>query len=114
MIQGAVIRVIGVVLGLFVIFSVVSPVAGGLNELYLYSIASCNFGDDKNQERALKFIGPFDNASDAVPDDTLDWETATNVVTLKADGTQQTNGTCLLYTSPSPRDRQKSRMPSSA
>ena len=23
-------------------------------------------------------------------------------------------GTCLLYTSPSPRDRQKSRMPSSA
>jgi fatty acid-binding protein DegV len=28
---------------------------------------------------------------------------------------RQTNGeTCLLYTSPSPRDRQKSRMPSSA
>ena len=26
----------------------------------------------------------------------------------------QTPGTCLLYTSPSPRDRQKSRMPSSA
>ena len=25
-----------------------------------------------------------------------------------------TPGTCLLYTSPSPRDRQKSRMPSSA
>ena len=25
-----------------------------------------------------------------------------------------TNGACLLYTSPSPRDRQKSRMPSSA
>ena len=25
-----------------------------------------------------------------------------------------TVGTCLLYTSPSPRDRQKSRMPSSA
>ena len=24
------------------------------------------------------------------------------------------NGVCLLYTSPSPRDRQKSRMPSSA
>ena len=31
-------------------------------------------------------------------------------------GTQQTynTNTCLLYTSPSPRDRQKSRMPSSA
>ena len=26
----------------------------------------------------------------------------------------RTIGTCLLYTSPSPRDRQKSRMPSSA
>ena len=27
---------------------------------------------------------------------------------------QTWNSTCLLYTSPSPRDRQKSRMPSSA
>ena len=27
---------------------------------------------------------------------------------------RQTQGACLLYTSPSPRDRQKSRMPSSA
>ena len=31
---------------------------------------------------------------------------------LVMDGTQEQN--CLLYTSPSPRDRQKSRMPSSA
>ena len=29
-------------------------------------------------------------------------------------GTNNYNDTCLLYTSPSPRDRQKSRMPSSA
>jgi len=27
---------------------------------------------------------------------------------------EEMNNTCLLYTSPSPRDRQKSRMPSSA
>ena len=27
---------------------------------------------------------------------------------------RMSDGTCLLYTSPSPRDRQKSRMPSSA
>ena len=27
---------------------------------------------------------------------------------------EKTQNTCLLYTSPSPRDRQKSRMPSSA
>ena len=30
------------------------------------------------------------------------------------DADRQTVWTCLLYTSPSPRDRQKSRMPSSA
>ena len=30
------------------------------------------------------------------------------------DGVTEENRTCLLYTSPSPRDRQKSRMPSSA
>ena len=35
------------------------------------------------------------------------------VVTAPMDFTIITNG-CLLYTSPSPRDRQKSRMPSSA
>ena len=29
-------------------------------------------------------------------------------------GAAMNSGTCLLYTSPSPRDRQKSRMPSSA
>jgi len=34
------------------------------------------------------------------------WEWARN--------TQAPSSTCLLYTSPSPRDRQKSRMPSSA
>ena len=30
------------------------------------------------------------------------------------DGLDRLHDTCLLYTSPSPRDRQKSRMPSSA
>ena len=33
---------------------------------------------------------------------------------IKAGGTMNAINTCLLYTSPSPRDRQKSRMPSSA
>ena len=34
---------------------------------------------------------------------------------VKIDGVQlEGKSTCLLYTSPSPRDRQKSRMPSSA
>ena len=37
-------------------------------------------------------------------------------VMMNADGTitVKDDGSCLLYTSPSPRDRQKSRMPSSA
>ena len=34
--------------------------------------------------------------------------------TLKTPGRTPDGGICLLYTSPSPRDRQKSRMPSSA
>ena len=33
---------------------------------------------------------------------------------LTGNVTGNVTGTCLLYTSPSPRDRQKSRMPSSA
>ena len=33
---------------------------------------------------------------------------------IAADGTWGGSNSCLLYTSPSPRDRQKSRMPSSA
>ena len=38
---------------------------------------------------------------------------ATDYLSKPADATDITNA-CLLYTSPSPRDRQKSRMPSSA
>ena len=37
----------------------------------------------------------------------IETHTDTNILSVEADG-------CLLYTSPSPRDRQKSRMPSSA
>ena len=39
------------------------------------------------------------------------WDTATNAL---EDALKHKNIDCLLYTSPSPRDRQKSRMPSSA
>ena len=83
MIQGAVIRVIGVVLGLFVIFSVVSPVAGGLDELYLHSVASCNFGTPENPERALRMgtDSTWSSTSDIEADD-VDWDTPGNVVQL--------------------------------
>ena len=51
--------------------------------------------------------------ADMASDYGLDISTRTKVITLLATGIFVAN-TCLLYTSPSPRDRQKSRMPSSA
>ena len=41
------------------------------------------------------------------------WEDGTSAYTIKKFGVVNRYD-CLLYTSPSPRDRQKSRMPSSA
>ena len=51
-----------------------------------------------------------------IPDDEWDPDgTSTQVTILSGDLQFETNPyICLLYTSPSPRDRQKSRMPSSA
>ena len=39
---------------------------------------------------------------------------AQNVANVNTPGYRGQNMVCLLYTSPSPRDREKSRMPSSA
>ena len=52
----------------------------------------------------------------AMGNETQDWSAASNGIGLVwlLDGDNGQPGTCLLYTSPSPRDRQKSRMPSSA
>ena len=47
-----------------------------------------------------------------VPELLFPWLVMSGVVLAAAHGAHIT--TCLLYTSPSPRDRQKSRMPSSA
>ncbi len=96
MIQGAVIRVIGVVLGLFVIFSVVSPVAGGLDELYLHSIASCNFSSADNPERVLRMgtNSNWNSASDIDADD-VDWNTASNVIELTSGAASGTVDRCI-------------------
>ena len=83
MIQGAVIRVIGVVLGLFVIFSVVSPVAGGLNELYLHSVSACNFGSDENPARAIKFGHLNDFTNSGWDADAVDWTNSERVMTFQ-------------------------------
>ena len=65
-------------------------------------------------------ITPFDNTGSVAdgPSD-CDSNMAADMwfsYTALDDGTAtfETCGSCLLYTSPSPRDRQKSRMPSSA
>ena len=50
-----------------------------------------------------QFLSSFTEGSDAVKN---------AVIFVEKDG--KLHEVCLLYTSPSPRDRQKSRMPSSA
>ena len=42
------------------------------------------------------------------------FEAAAHVAYVRRTATETLSGTCLLYTSPSPRDRTRSRMPSSA
>ena len=73
----------------------------------------------------LPLVGPEEPA-DAVPDGhqrspfvELDRQTWARLASEMAQPFDQADverlrGLCLLYTSPSPRDRQKSRMPSSA
>ena len=63
------------------------------------------FKDDK-----LNAIAYFEDGVRISPYDALNHAWNLTQVKNRVDGT----GTCLLYTSPSPRDRQKSRMPSSA
>ena len=49
------------------------------------------------------------------PDGPADWLHTPNLKRLASNSTKFRNAyTCLLYTSPSPRDRTRSRMPSSA
>ena len=70
------------------------------------SIENVIVAADKTRAKTPKLMGPF-----IVPRTMASTASATLAVPFKIKGT---NYTCLLYTSPSPRDRQKSRMPSSA
>ena len=54
------------------------------------------------------------STSGTYPNFTITNDSPDQTVSLTGAGTTTVSGTCLLYTSPSPRDRQKSRMPSSA
>ena len=57
--------------------------------------------------RRGKFVSTYS------PKTTVDYESKVSDAAKQAMGSQKPLD-CLLYTSPSPRDRQKSRMPSSA
>ena len=69
---------------------------------------------DSNLQREL---GAIRNPTlDAFKDKIEGYEQAKRIMSNSAHGlaVSRNNTNCLLYTSPSPRDRQKSRMPSSA
>ena len=60
---------------------------------------------------AAKF---FSNVYLAICDQTVEEYCTENNIQYIMTDSGHVSGSCLLYTSPSPRDRQKSRMPSSA
>ena len=66
--------------------------------------------DEENSEEELDLSTLGDEDLTAQMHDDLYDGLADEIV----EGTEILLGRCLLYTSPSPRDRQKSRMPSSA
>ena len=79
--------------------------------------AAC--ADEKNKEKAMETSkeAPAEPTEKVVKLNS-EWKkilTPEQYRILRQSGTERAHGdTCLLYTSPSPRDRQKSRMPSSA
>ena len=76
------------------------------NQLGLIGVT--DFEVSRNQQPSNQYAG-------ADKDDTIKTRIFLYAITNPNHGKSRAyNGTCLLYTSPSPRDRQKSRMPSSA
>ena len=67
----------------------------------------------RNETAALELEGQFPNEVIRASAGTgKTFELSNRYLRLLASGVE--SNSCLLYTSPSPRDRQKSRMPSSA
>ena len=81
-----------------------------LNILFPQTVSLLNVFEDEVYHYQA-FIGTlresFINDFHLIPQNLSDWA---NITQMIQDPTER----CLLYTSPSPRDRQKSRMPSSA
>ena len=79
-------------------FSIAAGVRGTISDGLFYDVSVVHGSNETNffiENTVNASLGP-DSPRDFVP------------------GGQEQTETCLLYTSPSPRDRQKSRMPSSA
>ena len=81
----------------------------GINRCMRVAIAS----DEEEMNKHLPFLANVGSVSPYIGLLGTVWGIMTSFQGL-SDATQATINACLLYTSPSPRDRQKSRMPSSA
>lgn len=82
MIQRVVVAILGVVIGLFVTFSVFSTILGGLDALFLVSQDVCNYGKEYSPKRVLR-IAP-ENAEHPGDADEIDWPA--DSVLLESDG----------------------------
>ena len=92
--------------------TLVPHIADGLWSIYDNAKTAC----ERNRQPE-KTIQTFQNLLTRIPawaDDVLETEVERITKASKCDYLDDLLLGCLLYTSPSPRDRQKSRMPSSA
>ena len=85
-------------------------------DLDLSRIESACLADNKPSRGVLEKCGfKYEGVAQAYIQINGRWRTHVLYSALRYDRRGKTSaGICLLYTSPSPRDRQKSRMPSSA
>ena len=85
------------------------------HSLLIAGLASCAFGTQAFADNEAYTLGQIEVAGSRQADVA---EKSTTVWRISAEDIERrgarTLDDCLLYTSPSPRDRQKSRMPSSA
>ena len=83
----------------------------GVDALRYFLISEMSLGQDSSFTEEL-FVKRYN--SDLANDLGNLLNRVTNMINKYCAGTLPDPGTCLLYTSPSPRDRTRSRMPSSA
>ena len=82
-----------------------------------FAVSYSNFdgyGDLDPEQNSLKAIESGESFSIVLDEYNQIWVYSENGDSSNASVMMTLNGTCLLYTSPSPRDVEESRMPSSA